>query len=243
MIRKQARVVAPSTIEAGGRALPLVVRRNPRAKRFILRIAGDADTLVLTLPPRARLAEGFAFAERQRDRIAAMLAERPARVPFIEGAVVLLRGLAHPIVADPARPRGVSVAAGTLVVGGREELLSATLGRWLRSEALAELTTRSHEKAARLGSGRRPALGRVRVKEMRSRWGSCSPAGDLSYAWRLIMAPPLVLDYVVAHEVAHLAHPGHDRAFWSACARLAASDPAPARTWLREEGPTLLRYG
>ncbi len=199
--------------------------------------------MVLTLPSGARFAEALAFVERQGDRIAAMLDRRPARVPFGEGAIIPFRGQPHRIVPAPARRRGVSVTAGTLVVGGREELLPATLGRWLRAEALARLTARSQEKAALLGLASRRPLGRVRVKEMRTRWGSCSPAGDLNYAWRLILAPAFVLDYVCAHEVAHLAHFGHDRGFWSTCARLAATDLSPARTWLLAEGRHLLRYG
>jgi predicted metal-dependent hydrolase len=239
--RRQVRI-APTTIEAGGRTLALVVRRRPQAKRIILRLAATDDALVLTLPPAAHLADGLAFAESARARIAHMLDRRPPRVPFADGAVVPVRGEPHLIVAASG-PRGVSVAGARLMVGGREERLAATLGRWLGAEALAELSARSQEKAARLGTGVRRPLGRVRVKEMRTRWGSCSPSGDLNYAWRLILAPVFVLDYVAAHEVAHLAHAGHDRAFWSTCARLASADPAPARAWLREQGPALLRYG
>ena len=232
----------PSTIELGGRRIALDVRRNARAKRIIIRLADDDDAVVLTVPPAACLAEAIAFVDGERARIAAMLDRRPARVPFTDGAVVPLRGRPHRIIAA-AGGRGVSMADATLVVGGREDRVAATLGRWLRAEALAEMTARSQEMTARLDPGPRRPLGRVRVKEMRTRWGSCTPAGDLNYAWRLIMAPPFVLDYVCAHEVAHLAHFGHDAAFWSTCARLTIADPTPARTWLREDGRTLLRYG
>jgi predicted metal-dependent hydrolase len=237
--RNQASLV-PSTVDVSGRRIALVVRRRARAKRLILRLADD-DALILTLPPRVPLAEAFAFVDGQRAGIAAMLDRRPPRVPFADGAVIPVRGLPHRIVA--AAGRGVRVEGATLLVGGRGDRLAATLGRWLRAQALTEMTARSHATAARLGPGPRRPLGRVRVKEMRTRWGSCTPAGDLNYAWRLILAPPDVLDYVCAHEVAHLAHPGHDAAFWSTCARLTAADPAPARAWLREEGRTLLRYG
>ncbi len=232
----------PATIEAGGRSLTLVVRRRPQAKRIILRLAQDDDAVILTLPSRARLAEGLAFVESEGGRIAAMLDRRPARIPFADGAVIPLRGVPHRIVAV-AGGRGVRVTDQRLLVGGRPDRLAATLGRWLRAEALCELAARSEEKASVLGSSAGRPLGRVRVREMRTRWGSCSPGGDLSYAWRLILAPVFVLDYVAAHEVAHLAHFGHDRAFWATCARLASADPAPARAWLREEGPALLRYG
>ena len=238
-------VTVARTIDVGGRTIPLRVRRQARAKRLIVRFAASDDALILTLPPRVRLAEGLAFVTAAEARIAAMLDRRPARVPFVPGATIPLRGEPHRIIAAPheAGGRGIRVVDGTILVGGCEDRIAATLGRWLRGEALAEVTARSHDKAARLARDASRPLGRVRVKEMRTRWGSCTPKGDLNYAWRLIMAPPFVLDYVCAHEVAHLAHAGHDCTFWSACARLVGADPEPARTWLREHGPALLRYG
>ncbi|MFO1128851.1 MAG: SprT family zinc-dependent metalloprotease [Rhodospirillales bacterium] len=239
--RDRRHQLAPATVDVGGRAIPLVVRRTARAKRLILRLCPVDDALILTLPPRVGVADGLAFVARERERIAALLDRRPARMPFVDGAVILLRGAPHRIVAAPGRD--VRVADGVILVGGREDRLAATLGRWLRRQALAELTQLSEVKAARLNGVPRRPLGRVRVKEMRTRWGSCTPKGDLNYAWRLILAPPFVLDYVVAHEVAHLARAGHDRAFWTTCAHLAAADPAPARAWLRDHGSTLLRYG
>ena len=237
-------VTAPPTIEAGGRTVALVVRRrragetahpSPRRRRR----CGCPDAAA-----GARLADGLAFVAEERGadrRHCSTAGRRGCRSPTAPSSRSAARP--HRIVAA-ARHRGVRVDGSDAPRRRNGKTASpATLGRWLRAQAQTEMTARSHETAARLGPGPRRPLGRVRVKEMRTRWGSCTPAGDLNYAWRLIMAPPFVLAYVAAHEVAHLAHPGHDRAFWSTCARLAAADPAPARAWLREEGRTLLRYG
>jgi hypothetical protein len=220
--------------------LPLVVRRNPRAARIVLRLAPDAERLLLTLPPGASFADGLRLAYAHRDWIAERLEQRPAPVAFADGAIIPFRGRPHPICHDPARRRGVAAVDGMLLIGGGGDRVAATLGRWLRAEARADFDARSRTLARQVG---RP-VGRIRVREMRSRWGSCSATGDLSYAWRLILAPDEVRAYVAAHEVAHLAWRGHDTRFWAAVAALQPeADIAAARAWLRSHGPALFRYG
>ena len=82
----------------------------------------------------------------------------------------------------------------------------------------------------------------IRLKDTRSRWGSCAPDGTLAFSWRLVMAPDWVLDYVVAHEVAHLRELNHSARFWAHVDRLTPHRDA-AVEWLRVEGPALLRVG
>ncbi len=125
-----------------------------------------------------------------------------------------------------------------LVVGGEAESISRRIEAWLRGEARRVLTERAGAQAERLG--RSP--GRISIRDTRSRWGSCSSAGMLSFSWRLILAPPEVLDYVVAHEMAHLAQRGHGAEFWRIVARLTAHMDA-GRAWLRLKGRDLFRYG
>jgi predicted metal-dependent hydrolase len=224
-------------VDAGGRQLPLVVRRPRRARRITLRLVTDADELRLTLPPRTSLAAGLALVERHREWIAERLRALPPRVAFADGASIPLLG--KPCVICHRRDAiGVQHTDGVIAIGGRPERLAIRLTAWLRMLAEAEFTRRSAELAARLG--RTP--GRVRVRGMRSRWGSCSPTGDLSYNWRLIFAPEVVRDYVAAHEVAHLVEKGHTAAFWRTATSL-ARDIDAARRWLRRHGHDLLRYG
>jgi predicted metal-dependent hydrolase len=108
---------------------------------------------------------------------------------------------------------------------------------FLRALARDRLAAASDRHAARLGRG----FGRLTLRDTRSRWGSCSSAGDLMFSWRLVMAPPEVLDYVAAHEVAHLAHMHHGPAFWAEVRRL-YGDHRAARGWLRREGAALHRF-
>ena len=225
-------------VEVEGRAVPLRVRRNRRARRLILRIDADTDGVVVTLPPGAGAAEALALAADKAAWIARRLRALPSRVPFADGALVPLLGVEHRVrhVAGGGRP--VRRQGRELVVTGAPEHLARRLGDWLRRQARRELAPRAEAMAARLG---RRVL-RIGVRETRSRWGSCSADGALSFCWRLVMAPEAVLDYVVAHEVAHLAERDHGPAFWSTVARLTGGAEA-ARAWLRRHGPALHRYG
>lgn len=226
------------TVEVEGVRLPVRVRRNARARRVILRVAGSGDGLLLTLPTGVPLADGLALVERERAWIAGRLRVIPPRQPFADGVLIPFLGDPHLIRHRPDRARGVVRNTGAIEVGGEAELLPARLTRWLRSAALRELSERSASKANRLG---KPIRG-IRVREMRSRWGSCSARGDLSYNWRLVMAPSFVIDYVAAHEVAHLAWRNHGEAFWATVATLTSGVPV-ARRWLRTDGNRLLAYG
>ncbi len=225
-------------LEIDGIALPLAIRRHPRARRIILRVATGGSGLTLTLPKRARVADGLALIEREREWISARLRALPPPRPFIDGAEIPYLGEPHRIRHCPDRARGIIRERGVIEVGGPAHRLGDRLIRWLRQAALEDLLTRSAAKAAELG---RP-VGKIRVRDMRSRWGSCSVCGDLTYNWRLILAPIFVVDYVAAHEVAHLAWRHHDAVFWQTVSTLAMAMEA-ARQWLREEGASLLSYG
>jgi predicted metal-dependent hydrolase len=125
-----------------------------------------------------------------------------------------------------------------LHVAGQREHVARRVRDWLRAQARMELSTRSRTCAARIGR----VIARVRIGDPKSRWGSCSAKGGLAYSWRLLLAPPEVVDYVVAHEVAHLVEHNHGRRFWALVDSLTQATQ-PAKLWLRRHGNTLLRYG
>ncbi|HBG98116.1 MAG TPA: M48 family peptidase, partial [Rhodobacteraceae bacterium] len=162
-------------------------------------------------------------------------AELPARAPVVPGAVLPLRDVPLRIAADAGR--GVRVTGGRLAVGGPADRVAARLRAFLIHEARADAARATARHAARLG---RPAPP-VRLADTRSRWGSCTADGRLMLSWRLVMAPPLVLDYVAAHEAAHLVHMDHSPAFWATVGAL-FPDHAAARQWLKARGADLLRY-
>jgi predicted metal-dependent hydrolase len=228
-----------TSLVIGGREMALVVRRHPRARRLSLRLpVGDGSVLV-TIPERAAFADGVALARNNSAWIEAKVAARPKRVAFVPGAVVPLRGIDHEIRHVPASATPTRAEGGSILVGGGEASLPARVEAWLRREARADLAS----EVARLAPGVDRPPGRIGVRDTRSRWGSCSADGNLSFSWRLILAPPPVLANVAAHALAHQIERNHGPRFWALVARLGGDGVAEARAWLRRNGPGLHRYG
>lgn len=230
--RPQALLAVP-----GGGDVTVSLRRNRQAKRLSLRIGPDGR-VVLTAPMRSAAREIERFLVSQRAWLALHLSRLPQPVAFAPGAVVPLRGIPHRLCHTPGARRGVWTEAGAIHVSGAPAHFARRLTDWLQREARTALTERASAHAATLGR----RFARVGVRDTVSRWGSCSSTGVLSFSWRLILAPEAVLDYVAAHEVAHLAERNHGPAFWAAVGAL-CPDFETARQWLRREGTTLHRYG
>lgn len=233
--------VLETEIALRGRDIPVVFFRNPRARQIILRVdsvGNGTDGIVLTLPRRASYAEGFDLAREKADWVLSRLDELAPRVPFAAGARIPYGGVDHEIRHQPEGRGGVWLDGLAIVVSGRPEHLARRVRDWLRGQARNEIAARVADKAKALD--RKP--GRITVRDTTSRWGSCSYSGDLSFCWRLVMAPMMVLDYVVAHEVAHLRWNHHGPRFWGTVAKL-TPDPDAARAWLNDHGERLHRYG
>lgn len=232
------RPATPSILRLGSREIPLTVSRHPRARRIALHVDWMAGGVRLVLPRRAALRDGLDFAQNKTDWILGQIDALPRRVRFAPEAVVPLLGVDHVIRHVPDRRRGVWREPGVLFVSGYAEHLPRRVRDYVRAQARHEAATRARAKAGTIGKSVR----RICVRDMKTRWGSCGSNGDMSFCWRLVMAPDHVLDYVVAHEVAHLQEMNHGTRFWALTTRLTA-DVAGARRWLSERGGELLRYG
>ena len=219
------------------------LRRHRQARRYTLRIAAATRDVILTIPPRGTLKEARDFAQKHGGWIAARLGRLPEAVRFAHGIVVPLRGVPHRI-AHRRGARGTvwteadGDGAQLLCVAGEAPHIDRRIGDFLRREARRELEAASRRFAATLGVGVR----RVAVRDQASRWGSCSTAGVLSFSWRLILAPGFVLNYLAAHEVAHLVEMNHSARFWRLVQRL-CPDLERAKVWLDVHGSDLHRYG
>ena len=149
-----------------------------------------------------------------------------------------LGGVEHTIRHVPHKRGVVRRQGAEILVAGRPEHLARRIRDWFRKEARSKIGRLVGDKAAALNR----TAGRITIRDTRSRWGSCSAGGNLSFCWRLVMAPETVLDYVVAHEVAHLAEPHHGPKFWRLVETL-TSDMEASREWLKLNGEALHRYG
>jgi predicted metal-dependent hydrolase len=209
-------------------------RRSSRARRLSLRISGIDGRVTLTLPLRARIGDGLAFLKEREGWLRGHLAQAPTPLSLAFGATIPFEG--RPLLLAPCEGRRVRFDPDRLLVPGPPEALPARLQAFLRATARDRLASACDRHASALG---RP-YSTLTLRDPRSRWGSCTSTGGLMFSWRLVMAPPPVLDYVAAHEVAHLARMDHSPAFWAVVDRLCPGWQAQ-RDWLRREGAGLHR--
>lgn len=219
----------------GSPPVALTLRHSPRARRVSLRVSGLDGRVTLSVPRGMSEADALAFAQSRADWLRAQLARQAGCVEVAPGCDLPLEGRLLRIT--PGTGRAVRLAEDAIHVPGPDARVAARLEGWLKARARDRLVEASDRYAARLGRH----YSRITLRDTRSRWGSCSSKAALSYSWRLIMAPPEVLDYVAAHEVAHLAEMNHSPAFWAVVRDLLPDHDAP-RKWLRREGAGLHRY-
>lgn len=239
-MRANSSSTSPTVISDDPRLpLPLAITRLKRARRLRLRVDHDRGLLRLSMPWRHSARAATDWAAGQRPWIERQLAAAPARLPLAPGSVVPVEGRPLTIQHDPAARRGVRSDGDMLLVGGPAESVPAAVERWLRALARDRLSAATAAIAAEAGVSVRS----VSVGDAASRWGSCSSSGAIRYSWRLVLAPPGVLRFVVAHEVAHRLHMDHSPAFKTAEERLFGGPVAAARSELRRLGPSLRAVG
>ncbi|HSM40750.1 MAG TPA: SprT family zinc-dependent metalloprotease [Afifellaceae bacterium] len=228
-------------VELGGTRHAVPVRRSKRARRMTLKIDSRLGGPVLTLPRRFSVTEARRFLARHAGWLESRMDQLPAPVPFVDGGIFPLRGEPVRILHRPGRGTVSVMADGpepVVSVHGGAEHLARRLTDWLKDEARCDLTRSVERHAATLGVS--PSA--IRVRDTGTRWGSCSSRRTLSFSWRLVLAPPSVLDYLAAHEVAHLKHMNHGPKFWKLVALL-DPDYREAEDWLKRDGPTLFAVG
>ena len=213
----------------------VILKRSARARRISLRVSSVDGRVTLTLPDHVSEREGLAFADEKAGWLRGHLAARTPEVAVGFGVALPVAGRLREVV--PGTGRGVRLDEDALRVPGAPDRVGARVQAFLKTLARDRLAAASDRYAARLGQ----AYGRLTLRDTRSRWGSCTADGGLMYSWRLIMAPETVLDYVAAHEVAHLAEMNHSPAYWKVVARIHGPHEAQ-RSWLRREGSDLHRY-
>ena len=213
----------------------ITLRRSARSRRFSLRVSALDGRVILSLPTRARESEAMDFARSHEVWLRKALAKqsKPAGVCF--GSVILFEG--REVTLAQGSGRAARLEGDSLLLPGDEAQAGARTAAWLRTKARDRLAAASDHYAGLLGR----KVARITLRDTRSRWGSCSHDGALMYSWRLILAPPQVLDYVAAHECAHLVEMNHSAAYWAVVERIFPGWQAQ-RAWLHANGPRLHSY-
>ncbi len=226
----------------------VIATLNPRAKRLSLRVDPASGHIVLVRPKRASAGVTLKFLASREAWIRKHLATLPPHIPFADDASIPVGGTNHRLQLVPGGRGGVWREGEVIMISGQPEFIARRLTDWLKQEARRELTPMAHAMALPLGC----KVKHVTARDTSSRWGSCSPDGRLSFSWRLILAPRSVLIYVAAHEVAHLKHLNHGRAFWRTVDEVLdcyvkepemRREAGLARDWLHRHGAALHRYG
>ncbi|MEL6829456.1 MAG: SprT family zinc-dependent metalloprotease [Pseudomonadota bacterium] len=216
--------------------LPLRISINPKAKRLILRVDERRREAVGVAPHKRMVPELMAFVEERSGWLKAQLAKIPEPCAVRNGAVIRLRDQPCKLSLEGSgrRPQLIDGAPQILLLPGDPETIGRRALRYLKSQARTDLARSVEHHAKTLGI----KTGRISVKDTRSRWGSCTAQGDLSFSWRLIMAPPHALDYVAAHECAHRLEMNHSSVFWQHVERC-RPDWRQSRDWLKAHGTAL----
>lgn len=231
------------TLEIAGEQVDLSIRHNARAKRYTLRMPQKGNEPVLTIPKHGTYDEAHDFALRNIEWLADRISNRSPVTAFEAGAIIPFRGEKCRLQASGALRGRVQCVAGddnmnTLLVPGDNQHFERRLTDWLKKQAREDITKACHHHANNLGLHYRS----IAIRDQRTRWGSCSSGGRLNFSWRLILAPKEVLDYVAAHEVAHLEEMNHQPQFWRLVEKT-CPNMQEHRNWLRNNGHELHQYG
>lgn len=213
--------------------IEISLRRSARARRYSLRVSRLDGRVTLTLPQRASAAEAVSFARGQEAWIRNALLALPATRRVEPGLSIPYEG--SDLLLDTGQVRVPTVRDGVLLVP-QGHAAGPRVAAWLKAMARERLRAACDLHASAIGQ----SYTALALRDTRSRWGSCSADGRLMFSWRLVMAPPSVLDYVAAHEVAHLAQMNHSPAFWAVVEQI-APDYRTHRAWLRRHGSALHR--
>jgi len=224
--------------EVAGRTLPLRIVENDRARRLTLRIDAGGRGLRITVPPGVPSRDVWKFLYRHQDWLEERLAKVPKRPKVRVGIKIPFRGVPHKIIHVPDQrgtvTQGEFEGVPALFVYGDRDHLPRRLADFLKRQAKKDIERYVAKHTTAIGKRAKA----IRYRDTTSRWGSCTADGILSFSWRIMMAPPPVIEYLVAHEVSHLKEMNHGPKFWKLCEKL-FPDTERCKDWLKRNGNAL----
>ena len=227
----------PEFLKVGEELLPLVIKRHAKAKRICLRYNPTQHAISLTLPRHTKVSDGLNFLTQKTEWLIQTLSEMPLKKQIKPGVVIPLLGERVRIKHEKELGRPFLLMDDTLYISGAREFFPRRVTEALKRVAAIRIQELALKDAAKIGR----RVNRISVRDTRSRWGSCSSTGNLSFSWRLVFAPREVMEYVVAHEIAHLRHMNHSQNFWELVEYLCPNHEV-AKEWLRLHGKHLYRF-
>ena len=216
---------------------PLKVTKSAQAKRLTLRIDGKSRQAVLSIPPRCTQKQAIKFVTEHQEWIIEHLQNLPQVKHFTSGENISFFGQEILIQHAPEKRWGARIEQGVLYVSGESEFTHRRVKDFIKKEAQKTFLLRSQKLASKIDC----KVHDVVIKDTKSRWGSCSSLNNINYNWRLALAPKEVIDYIIAHEVSHLAHQDHSKEFWS-CVKKLCPTYKIGQSWLKQHGKELYMF-
>ena len=217
-----------------GRRISVIIRENPRAKRLIMRFDPKNWAITVTTPHLKYGEEVAQFLDSRKVWIQAQVDKSIKPQLICPDMTILYKGEEVVLHHNSKRRSGGHLDANGLWIAGPLEHFDRRCRDFLKKQARDELGQAVNKYAEMLSVER----GRITIRDTKTRWGSCSHKGDLNFSWRLIMAPDFVLDYVAAHEVAHIIEHNHSAAFWGILDKT-CPEYKSAKKWLNRHGSRL----
>lgn len=234
--RELARVY-PS-LKTKDRIIPITFRTRKNAKNLGLRISRDRSQAIITLPPKISMNVVNDFLSKCELWAASRSLPLINKVFFEEGVKIPVLGFMRSLHFKNDLKVNFILDQDKLLIHENLKQNTGAIKLLLKQLAYDYISKKSHEYSKILEVN----YSSVTLKNYTTRWGSCSSKGDLTYSWRLVFAPQYVINYLCAHEVAHLKEMNHSYSFWS-CVALLVPDYKLAKGWLKEHGSTLFLYG
>jgi predicted metal-dependent hydrolase len=231
-------------INHGDIVLNVELRRLSSARRYILRVHNAHRRAIITMPLRGSKLIAHNLATKNATWIHQRIQKIPDAVPFVPNTKILLRDEPYILIHHPEEHKATWLESpglnnvGYIHISGKRAHFERRVYDFLKKLALIDLTQSVHFYCHKINIAPRS----LRLRDTKSRWGSCSADGKLNFSWRLIMAPHYVLDYLAANEVCHLIHLNHSAVFWDLTRKLCAMTDQ-AEHWLKYKGTSLYSYG
>ena len=216
----------------------LRIKINPRAQRIILKPNHLNNSIELVMPKFTKISDGLEFLNANKNWLINQFNNAPTPIPFKEGSIILFLGNNYEIKYTPELFSRVWTTKNTIHVSGKIDQISSLIKSWLKNNAQCTIDKKAKNISYKLNK----KIKKISLRDTKTRWGSCGQNGKLSFSWRLIFAPPPILDYVVVHEVCHLAEMNHGKNFWELVDTFHPNKKF-AQNWLKKNGDRLLLFG
>ena len=225
-------------IKLQNRSYQINIKKDKRAKRIILKVSNIDGNISITLPKYESEKKGLKFLLKNQEWVLKQLNSFPKKVPFKNLSEIPYMGKMHKIIHLSKSGNLIYIYKNQIIFFGKKENLSKNIKSWLYGKAKNEIIKLANSNVSYLGK----KYNKIYIKDLKSSWGICGPSGNISFSWRLILAPKHVMEYIVVHELCHLVEFNHGKEFWQLVTAIFPQRDL-SQNWLKINGVKLHMIG